>query len=199
MRCVQNLAEFENSDKVGAINEQRPVAHLATIHAKRGNMGQTLGNFRSLVMLATVLSVHGAASTGAYAENAWVQVRESIVRSKPMFFSSMVTPVRYGDAVGKLSEESGWARVSFKGKEGYLPSTTLTPARIVLSGRSSGKVMADASDVVLAGKGFSKEVEENYKRAGKGVRYDLVDRVEKQCRVNAAEVKAFVGQGGLNG
>jgi hypothetical protein len=138
-------------------------------------------------------------SSVTFAEDVWVQVRESVVRIKPMFFSPPVTSVRYGDAVGKISQDAGWTLVSFKGKQGYLPTTTLTPSKIILSGRSSGKVMADASDVVLAGKGFSKEVEENYKRVGKGIRYDLVDRVEKQCRVNTSEVKAFVSQGGLNG
>lgn len=139
------------------------------------------------------------ALSDVYAENVWVQVRESVIRTKPMFFSAAVAPVRYGDAVSRESEDAGWVKVSFRGKEGFLPSSTVTPAKIILSGRSSGKVMADASDVVLAGKGFSKEVEENYKKTGGGMRYDLVDKIEKQCRVNPTEVKAFMAQGGLNG
>lgn len=134
-----------------------------------------------------------------HAENVWVQVRESVIRTKPMFFSAAVASVRYGDAVSRHSEDAGWVKVSFRGKEGFLPSATVTPSKVILSGRSSGKVMADASDVVLAGKGFSKEVEENYKKTGGGMRYDLVDKIEKQCRVNPTEVKAFMVQGGLNG
>ncbi len=139
------------------------------------------------------------ARSDAYAENMWVQVRESVIRAKPVFFSAAVASVKYGDAVSRESEDAGWVKVSFRGKGGFLPSSTVTPAKIILSGRSSGKIMADASDVVLAGKGFSKEVEESYKRTGSGVRYDLVDRIEKQCRSNPTEVKAFMVQGGLNG
>lgn len=159
---------------------------------------QTTRSIATLSALILLNLVMGAARANAE-ESAWVQVRESVVRAKPMFFAPTVASVRYGDSVGKISQDAGWTLVSFKGKQGYLPATTLTPSKIILSGRSSGKVMADASDVVLAGKGFSKEVEENYKRVGKGVRYDLVDRVEKQCRINPSEVKAFVSQGGLNG
>jgi hypothetical protein len=155
-------------------------------------------NLFSSVLILFGLILFGLMS-GAHAENVWVQVRETVIRTKPVFFSAAVAPVKYGDAVSRESEDAGWVKVSFRGKEGFLPSTTVTPSKIILSGRSSGKVMADASDVVLAGKGFSKEVEENYKKTGGGMRYDLVDRIEKQCRVNPTEVKAFMVQGGLNG
>lgn len=153
---------------------------------------------RSSLLFVTAFAVLGGASL-ARADNVWVQVRESVIRSRPMFLAPAVTPVKYGDAVGVVSEDAGWVKVAFRGKEGFLPASTVTPSRIVLSGKSSGKVMADASDVVLAGKGFSKEVEEQYKKSGSGTRYDLVDRVERQCRVVPAEVKAFMAQGGLNG
>jgi hypothetical protein len=53
------------------------------------------------------------------AEPAWVQVRESIVRSKPQYYATGVLPVRYGERVEKLSESAGWARVSVKNIEGY--------------------------------------------------------------------------------
>jgi hypothetical protein len=145
-----------------------------------------------------VLMLMMATST-TRAEDAWVQVRESFVRSEPAFFGSKVAGVKYGDRVTKSSEQEGWAKVSFRGQGGFLPSSTITPAQIVLSGRSGGKIKAEASDIVLAGKGFSKEVEESYKKQESAARFDLVDQVERQCRVSSSEVSSFLKQGGLNG
>jgi hypothetical protein len=69
-----------------------------------------------LCVLALVTSVEPVR-----AEPAWVQVRESVVRSRPQYYSPGVLPIRYGEKVEKLSESAGWTRVKVKGVEGYLP------------------------------------------------------------------------------
>jgi hypothetical protein len=58
-------------------------------------------------------------------------------------------------------------------------------------------VTADSPEVVLAGKGFSKEVEQQYKKDDASLRYDRVDDVERNARVSAVEVRQFVKDGGL--
>jgi hypothetical protein len=135
----------------------------------------------------------------AHAEDLWVQVRESLIRAQPAFYAAPVTSVKYGDRLERVGEEKGWIKVRSGRKEGYVPVAVVTPQQIVLSGHSVSKVNADASDVVLAGKGFSKEVEAEYKRSDSSARFDLVDQVERQTAVPRAEVQQFMKSGGLKG
>ena len=133
------------------------------------------------------------------AEPVWVQVRESMVRAKPLFYSQSISTVRYGDQLEKIAQDAGWAKISTKKGEGYIPVTTISADRIVLSAKDITKVKADSAEVVLAGKGFSKEVEQEYKKMGSTARFDLVDQVERVARVSHQDVKQFVKSGDLKG
>lgn len=137
------------------------------------------------------------ASADARAESVWLQVRESVVRSQPRYYATGVLPIRYGEKLEKLSESSGWARVKVKDIEGYLPLSSVSIDRIVLQARELEQVSADTSDVVLAGKGFNKQVENSYRNADPGARFDLVDKVEHVSKVSPAEVARFKRSGGL--
>lgn len=149
-----------------------------------------------IVATSSVCALIVSAGT-ASAEPVWIQVRESIVRSKPQYYATGVLPVRYGERVEKLSESAGWARVSVKNVEGYLPMSSVSLDRIVLRARELTTVSADTSDVVLAGKGFNQEVEKEYRGGDPSARFDLVDKVEREARVSSAEVAQFRTSGGL--
>lgn len=133
----------------------------------------------------------------SHADDVWVQVRESRVRSKPLFYAATLSSVHYGDRLTKLSEDAGWVGVRIGGQQGYIPLSAVSPKAIVFSSADVSKVKADSSELVLAGKGFSKEIEQSFKRQDASVRYDLVDRVEREGRASPAEVAQFVKQGGL--
>lgn len=133
----------------------------------------------------------------AYADDVWVQVRESRVRSKPLFYASTLQSVRYGDKLSKVSEDGGWVGVRVGGQQGYIPLSAVSPKTIVFSSADVAKAKADSTDLVLAGKGFSKEIEQSFKKQDVSVRYDLVDRVEREARASSSEVSQFVKQGGL--
>ena len=122
-----------------------------------------------------------------------------MVRSKPAFYSSGVASVRYGDQLERISEQGGWVKVQSKKGEGFVPMSALSEDRIVLSAKDVTKIKGDSADVVLAGKGFSKEVEQEYKKKGTGARFDLVDQVERSARVSNQEVRDFVKKGELKG
>jgi hypothetical protein len=139
-----------------------------------------------------------ACSTSAYAEDVWVQVRESRVRSKPFFYASGVSTVRYGDKLLKTGDEGGWAAVRSGTAQGYIPLSALSRQQIALSAKGLSKVEADSSDVVLAGKGFSREVERSFRAENGDLRYDLVDKVEQISKVSTQDVEQFVKKGGLN-
>jgi len=131
------------------------------------------------------------------ADDVWVQVRESRVREKPLFYSTTIQSVKYGDRLSKIREESGWVGVRASGREGYLPLSAVSPKVIVFSSADVAKVKADPSELVLAGKGFSKEIEQSFKRQDSSARFDLVDRVEREAKASSAEVAQFIKQGDL--
>lgn len=151
------------------------------------------------ILIKCTCAVMLAGVASAYADDTWVQVKESVIRSQPLFYASSVVGIRYGDRLTRLSEDKGWARVRFGGKEGYVPLAVVTPQQVVLTARALDKIGADASEVVLAGKGFSREVEEQFKQSDSSARFDLVDRIERQSSVPAKSVQAFIKSGDLKG
>lgn len=136
-------------------------------------------------------------SSAAHAEPVWIQVRESMLRSQPRFYAPALGSVRYGDQLEKISEDKGWVQVQGKGRTGFLPVSAVSRDHIVLSSTDLKKVTADSPEVVLAGKGFSKEVEQQYKKDDASLRYDRVDDVERNARVSSVEVRQFIKDGGL--
>lgn len=147
---------------------------------------------RLLVTFAIV-----GATAPAFAEEVWVQVRDSKVRSLPQFYAPSVASVRYGDKLSKTDDERGWARVTLGSTKGYIPLSAISRQQIALSARDVSKVQADSSDVVLAGKGFSKEIEQSFKKQDASARFDLVDKVESAAKVSAQDVSQFKQRGGL--
>jgi hypothetical protein len=146
-------------------------------------------------IVATILFLFSADSL--HAEEVWLQVKESLLRAEPRFYARGVAPVRYGDRLQAVSKDGGWVKVQLKTMQGYLPGSSISPKRIVLSGARAVSVEADTADVVLAGKGFGKEIEEQYRRSVSGLRYDLVDVVERSSKVTPADVAQFAKKGGL--
>jgi hypothetical protein len=99
--------------------------------------------------------------------------------------------------VSKLSEENGWVSVRAGGQQGYLPLSVVSPKAIIFSTSDVAKGQADSGELVLAGKGFSKEIEQSFQNQDGSARFDLVNRVEREAKVSPAEVAQFVKQGGL--
>ncbi len=148
---------------------------------------------KKLALLALSL----VASSPAFAEPAWIQVRQSQLRTQPKFYAPSAGAVRYGEKIEKLSEEGGWVKVTAGGRQGYLPLAVISADQIVLSAAELKKVQADSSEVVMAGKGFSREVEQQYRKQDAAARFDLVDYVEQAARVSPGEVSQFIKSGGL--
>lgn len=149
--------------------------------------------FAVVAGIALILS-----ASSAVAEDVWVQVRESKVRSKPLFYAPGISSVQYGDKLSKSGDDNGWASVRAGGAQGYIPVSAISRQQIVLTAKALTKLDADASDVVLAGKGFSKEVEQSFKTSDSSARFDRVDQVERAARVSTGDVQQFVKSGGLN-
>jgi hypothetical protein len=130
------------------------------------------------------------------AEEIYVQVRQTVVRAFPQYWSAKVAQLSYGEELKKLSEDEGWFKVkTTAGSQGFVHSSAVTSRRIVFAAKSSGQNFS-SSDVVLAGKGFNREVENSYANSRRGADYNSVDVVES-LKVSDAAVVDFVTKGKL--
>jgi hypothetical protein len=124
----------------------------------------------------------------------YVKVREAKVRTEPKQWAPSVASLKYGDRVSVVSEDGAWLKLS----NGYLHSTAVSERRVVLEASKSVNKGGDDKDVILAGKGFNKEVENSYAAKNRSLNYSEVDRMEK-LKVSDRELASFVGEGKLQG
>lgn len=133
----------------------------------------------------------------ALAADVYVTVRESKLRSKPEFLASPVASIRYGDKLSVVKDSEPWMQVSFGGKQGYVHSSAISTRKVVLSAsKGAAGANVDQSDVVLAGKGFSSEVEKQFAATHSNLSFAAVDAMER-VKISTAELDAFVKQGKL--
>ena len=125
--------------------------------------------------------------------NAWVASKSIPLKSSTWFFATTRGTLVLGDQVTVLQINGNWAEVrSSKNSSlsGWTQKANLSERQIVASGAS-----ASTSEVALAGKGFSKEVEDSYKTKGE-YNYDDVDKVEANS-VSQDDLYKFMVDGRL--
>ena len=138
-------------------------------------------------------------ATGAWAAKEMsVQVRDGQLRNRASFLGTVTGAVAYGDRVTVNQTQAGWCEVATAaGKSGWIHESALTPKRVVLSsGTTDARAGASGEEVALAGKGFSKEVEAEYKKQNKDIDYTWVDWMGKQ-KVSGEQLVQFLKQGEL--
>ena len=128
-----------------------------------------------------------------------VQVREGQLRNRASFLGAVSGTVAYGDRVTVDQRQAGWFEVtgSPSGATGWIHESALTPKRIVTgSGVDDARIGASGEEVALAGKGFSKEVEAEYKKQNPRLDFTWVDWMGRQT-VSSAQLVEFLKQGEL--
>lgn len=151
----------------------------------------------SLAVMASVGLAATMALAGSIAGTRTVQVKESPLRAGPSFLGNPVGKVSYGDKVSVLVTRSGWVEVtSPSGQRGWVHASALSEKRIAMES-GTGKVGTGAStdEIALAGKGFSQQVEDEYKST-RAISFEPVDQMEKR-RASRDDLLRFVEKGGL--
>lgn len=151
-------------------------------------------------VLCLLLVCAGSVMFAKAGDTMYVNVQESVLRDGTGFFAGKVGAVAYGDQVKITAEKGKWAEVvstSDSSLRGWIPLSSLTKKKIVLQNGSLG-VSASADELALAGKGFSAEVEDVFRQENNSLRYDMVDRIEKNT-VSDSALYEFIVQGQLSG
>lgn len=153
----------------------------------------------SLLLLIIICSSSSpAAASPSAGTNVFVQIKNARLMDQPKLWGKSIATVGFGDELTVVSDSgSGWLQVrSRSGKSGYLHQSALTTTKIVLrSGGSAGPT--GASDVVLAGKGFNRDVEKQFSQNNSAANFRAVDQME-QTRIGPGDLAQFIKQGQLS-
>jgi uncharacterized protein YgiM (DUF1202 family) len=132
------------------------------------------------------------------AETLIVKVQTTYVRQEPKFYSPPVATLSAGESVTQISAQAGWYKVkTSKGIEGWIHSQAVQTGKFTVTAMDTSlKTTATADEVALAGKGFNKQVEDEYKSRNKELNFIEVDRMLK-IKVSPDELRRFLMDGKL--
>jgi len=137
-------------------------------------------------------------SWSLWAASAAVQVKEASLYAAPSPTAKFLGKVPYGTVLTILETKDAWARVTAEGTglSGWVRSQAYTTKTLDLKAgaQTSG---ASSTEVSLAGRGFSEEVEQDYKSKNPTLDYADVDKMEAQG-VPDPDLDSFLHDGGLN-
>ena len=127
-----------------------------------------------------------------------VQIKEGQVRSTPSFLGTIIAKLSYGDRVEIIQDQGTWKKVAVRGGvQGWMHVSALTTKNIVLrAGAGNVQTSATGGEIALAGKGFSEEIEKQYKKLNHNLDYTWVDRMER-FQVSPEQMQAFLKQGNV--
>lgn len=113
-----------------------------------------------------------------------VQVREAQVRPSPSFVNAPSKSISYGQQVSVLEERDAWVLVSSAtGVKGWLHRSALSDKPVLLSsGSENVPTKAGDREVSAAGKGFTRQVEQQYRvnHPGGYAQLEAMERISYQ-------------------
>ena len=147
----------------------------------------------SLLLIALCISL--SAEVG---EKKYVAVEKSYLKSSTWFFARKIEVVTYGQSVEIISEKGNWVKVKMlddSSVTGWISEKSLTSKKIVL--RNDTRLSTSTEELALAGKGFTKEIENIYKEEF-NIDFSLVDNMENSS-IQEEDLLDFIEEGSLRG
>jgi hypothetical protein len=119
----------------------------------------------------------------------YISVLKASVKESTGFFAGELGTLSLGNEVTLISESGKWSQIRSGELKGWVTTTSLSARRIVTSGTN-----ATTSEISLAGKGFSPEMEMEYRKTGPD--YSMVDFMET-ITIPREELLGFITEGAL--
>ena len=144
---------------------------------------------RNLVLLCCLLIlITGIGFSQSAGSVLYVAVKTVDLKNGTGFFAKKIDALNLGDSVTVVRENGKWLEVRSSRQTGWAQKENFSTRRVVASGS------ATASEVALAGKGFSAEAETQYRKDG--LDYSNVDAIER-IQVDPGDLERFVTEGRL--
>ncbi|MDR0504128.1 MAG: hypothetical protein LBH16_12510 [Treponema sp.] len=120
----------------------------------------------------------------------YIAVQNTSLKDAAGFFAKDIGNLKLGDTVTLVRDSGKWSQVKSGNLTGFVVSADLSTRRVLASGSSN----VTASEVALAGKGFSPAMEVEYRK--NGVDFSAVDTMEK-INVSTDDLLKFINDGRL--
>lgn len=127
-----------------------------------------------------------------------VKIKITHLRTDPQFYAQSLAVLKNGESVEQLEVKGSWIKVkSSQGLTGWVHSSSVKPKKFaLLRVADSLKTETSADEVALAGKGFNKQVEGEYKARNPNISFAMVDKM-LEIEVSISEIKLFLKKGRL--
>lgn len=155
--------------------------------------------FRKVVPVLLIMAIAVTATAVFGLEMMSVQVREGQLRATPSFLGEIAATVPYGTRVAVMKRQGDWIRVGLPTgpQEGWIHSSALTEKRIQMAaGADDVSAAATGDELALAGKGFNRQVEQQFRAENPSMDFTWVDRMER-WEMPAGELARFLREGDL--
>ncbi len=126
-----------------------------------------------------------------------VRVMSAKVMKSPKFIGPAAGGVSRGDALTIKEIKGDWYRVE-GAKSGWINRTSVMDGQVALSSKPGGGGGASRDEVELAGRGFTPDVEAEYRGKHPDLDFSHVEAIEA-AQIDFTELEAFVTEGGLAG
>ena len=145
---------------------------------------------RRIVLLLVMFTCTGIlAFSQSQGNRRFVSVQTTILKESTGFFSRALGSLSFGDEVTMTGENGKWAQIEAGNLKGWVFASSLSSRRIIASGTAGA-----ATELSLAGKGFTQEMEVEYRKSG--LDYSMVDSMEK-TNVPTEDLLGFITEGRL--
>ena len=144
---------------------------------------------RFVFILAIILCSISLVFSQTAGTRRYVTARTVTIKNSTGFFARDIGNLSLGDEVTLLRDDGRWSQISAGDLTGWVSSSILSARRVAASG--SGAVV---TEVALAGKGFSPDIEITYRQ--NGLDYSMVD-VMGNLRIPSDDLLNFVNAGRL--
>ena len=155
---------------------------------------------RCIPILALAL-VGLAASIGYTAPKPGQVVTVRVLRAKvmkaPRYIGAVSMTVSRGEKLTVREVKGLWYRVD-GGATGWIHKSNVVESAVQLSSKPGGGVGASNDEVELAGRGFTPQVEEQYRSQNPALDFRHVDAIER-TEVDLEALTGFAAAGGLGG
>jgi hypothetical protein len=171
-----------------------------TMPTKRSTLWRAASRPRRVALAAVlVAAVIGGLAVAAPRPGATVTVRvlSAKVMATPKFIGKTAAQVSRGQQLQVAETKGDWLRVT-GAAAGWIHLTNVTERAVTLSSKpgQDGKGAASRDEVELAGRGFTPQVEEQYRQKNPKLDFSYVDAIEK-TEVDLQKLAAFIEAGGL--
>ncbi len=152
----------------------------------------------SLRLLVVCLTISSSIRLSfAEGETAFIQTRSASLQTEPRLLAKSLQKLSYGDSVQVVSSNADWSKVSTHGRSGYIHNSALSSRKLILSNKPGLENSTSDSDISLAGKGFSSEVEKQLAASNQALNFKAVDAMEK-ISITEKQTLSFIKAGKLN-